>query len=305
MRVAIAATDERVTVDVSDDGVGGADAAAGSGLRGLADRVEALGAHSRSTARPAASTSCSPRWRDDRLPALTWHSEQASASSAGAPRQFCELAFWARLPPQEVALYFVVSKALAPPQVRDDLGAARRAGATAERRCVSGDGVGGALGRPGGGLRGLLDRVDALDGHITVDSLPGHGTTVHAWVPLPPDERPRGHARHEFAGLAGRLRTTALSPDIPKYSAIAPGRHELAGRRRSRPVGSGSGAWPVCTLHGLAGAVELDQVVDPQAFATAFWRLEALMSCVGPAPEAAREPSVAMSAASRRVAAAD
>ena len=30
-------------VQVSDDGVGGADAGKGSGLRGLADRVEALG----------------------------------------------------------------------------------------------------------------------------------------------------------------------------------------------------------------------------------------------------------------------
>ena len=33
----------RAVVDVSDDGVGGADPARGSGLRGLADRVEALG----------------------------------------------------------------------------------------------------------------------------------------------------------------------------------------------------------------------------------------------------------------------
>ena len=32
-----------VSVEVSDDGVGGADPANGSGLRGLADRVEALG----------------------------------------------------------------------------------------------------------------------------------------------------------------------------------------------------------------------------------------------------------------------
>jgi signal transduction histidine kinase len=31
------------TVEVHDDGVGGADPAAGSGLRGLADRVSALG----------------------------------------------------------------------------------------------------------------------------------------------------------------------------------------------------------------------------------------------------------------------
>ena len=34
--------DGRVTVEVADDGVGGADAAGGSGLRGLADRVAAL-----------------------------------------------------------------------------------------------------------------------------------------------------------------------------------------------------------------------------------------------------------------------
>jgi PAS domain S-box-containing protein len=43
MRIGVVASDEVVVVKVSDDGVGGADAAAGSGLRGLADRVEALG----------------------------------------------------------------------------------------------------------------------------------------------------------------------------------------------------------------------------------------------------------------------
>ena len=43
VRVRVAASDACVVVEVSDDGVGGADAAAGSGLRGLADRVEALG----------------------------------------------------------------------------------------------------------------------------------------------------------------------------------------------------------------------------------------------------------------------
>jgi signal transduction histidine kinase len=40
--VRVSATDARVVVEVSDDGIGGADASAGSGLRGLADRVEAL-----------------------------------------------------------------------------------------------------------------------------------------------------------------------------------------------------------------------------------------------------------------------
>ena len=42
VRVRIAASDASVVVEVSDDGAGGADPAAGSGLCGLADRVEAL-----------------------------------------------------------------------------------------------------------------------------------------------------------------------------------------------------------------------------------------------------------------------
>ena len=43
MRIAVAASGPRLVVRVVDDGPGGADAARGSGLRGLADRVEALG----------------------------------------------------------------------------------------------------------------------------------------------------------------------------------------------------------------------------------------------------------------------
>jgi signal transduction histidine kinase len=41
--VAVAVGEGRVRVEVSDDGVGGADPARGSGLRGLADRVETIG----------------------------------------------------------------------------------------------------------------------------------------------------------------------------------------------------------------------------------------------------------------------
>jgi PAS domain S-box-containing protein len=43
VRVRVASSDASVVVEVSDDGVGGADPATGTGLRGLADRVEALG----------------------------------------------------------------------------------------------------------------------------------------------------------------------------------------------------------------------------------------------------------------------
>ena len=42
-RVRVGRTDDRAHVEVVDDGVGGADERDGSGLRGLADRVEALG----------------------------------------------------------------------------------------------------------------------------------------------------------------------------------------------------------------------------------------------------------------------
>ena len=39
----VSRTDGYVSVEVTDDGIGGADSESGSGLRGLADRVEALG----------------------------------------------------------------------------------------------------------------------------------------------------------------------------------------------------------------------------------------------------------------------
>jgi signal transduction histidine kinase len=41
--VAVTSSEDRVKVEIADDGVGGADPAHGSGLRGLADRIETLG----------------------------------------------------------------------------------------------------------------------------------------------------------------------------------------------------------------------------------------------------------------------
>ncbi len=49
---------------------------------------------------------------------------------------------------------------------------------------ISDDGVGGAEASPGGGLDGLRDRVDALDGSLEIDSPLGGGTTVTAEIPL-------------------------------------------------------------------------------------------------------------------------
>ena len=57
VRVRVTASEARVVVEVSDDGVGGADPATGSGLRGLADRVEALGGSLEIVSRAGAGTS--------------------------------------------------------------------------------------------------------------------------------------------------------------------------------------------------------------------------------------------------------
>ena len=93
-----------------------------------------------------------------------------------------------RLPqPVESAAYFVVAEALT--------NVARYSRAThASVRLMRGngsvlveisdDGVGGADPAVGSGLRGLLDRVSALDGRLEVHSRPGQGTTVLAAIPL-------------------------------------------------------------------------------------------------------------------------
>jgi signal transduction histidine kinase len=48
---------------------------------------------------------------------------------------------------------------------------------------VADDGIGGASAAGGSGLRGLTDRVEALDGRLKVVSPPGAGTVVTAELP--------------------------------------------------------------------------------------------------------------------------
>jgi len=48
---------------------------------------------------------------------------------------------------------------------------------------VTDDGIGGADPARGSGLRGLADRVAALDGKLEIDSAVGHGTTIRARLP--------------------------------------------------------------------------------------------------------------------------
>ena len=51
---------------------------------------------------------------------------------------------------------------------------------------VHDDGIGGAVigGTSGTGLASLADRIDALDGHLALDSPPGMGTMVRAEIAL-------------------------------------------------------------------------------------------------------------------------
>ena len=91
------------------------------------------------------------------------------------------------LPEQvELAAYFVASEALA-----NVAKYARATVASVTVSCAGGhavvqiadDGVGGAQVDGGTGLRGLADRVEALDGRLSVTSPPGAGTVVTAELP--------------------------------------------------------------------------------------------------------------------------
>jgi signal transduction histidine kinase len=48
---------------------------------------------------------------------------------------------------------------------------------------VTDDGGGGAVPRPGGGLQGLADRLEALGGRLTLSSAGGGGTSLRAELP--------------------------------------------------------------------------------------------------------------------------
>jgi len=89
-------------------------------------------------------------------------------------------------PPVEIAAYFVVSEALTNVAKYAQARAAEVRVSDAGGRVVvqiTDDGVGGAAPGSGSGLRGLADRVEALDGHLSVLSARGGGTTVTAELP--------------------------------------------------------------------------------------------------------------------------
>jgi signal transduction histidine kinase len=94
-----------------------------------------------------------------------------------------------RLPEQvELAAYFVVSEALT--NTAKHAAAMKASVALTERDGwltveVRDDGAGGADLDRGTGLRGLADRVAAIDGRLEIDSKAGQGTIVRAGLPCP------------------------------------------------------------------------------------------------------------------------
>jgi PAS domain S-box-containing protein len=88
----------------------------------------------------------------------------------------------------ESAAYFVAAEALTNVAKYAQASSAR---VTARRvagdlvLAVEDDGIGGARPAPGSGLAGLLDRLTALDGTLTIDSPPGGGTRIRTIIPLP------------------------------------------------------------------------------------------------------------------------
>ncbi len=93
-----------------------------------------------------------------------------------------------RLPaPVELAIYFVVAEALTNVAKYAQASAATVAVTVTDGLAVvevADDGVGGADVTEGSGLRGLSDRVAALDGTLALDSPPGAGTRLRTEIPL-------------------------------------------------------------------------------------------------------------------------
>jgi signal transduction histidine kinase len=106
----------------------------------------------------------------------------------------CDLELDGRLPaPVEAAAYFVVAEGLTnvvryANTDKAEISIRRRAGAI--EVVVSDDGIGGARLDAGSGLRGLGDRLAALEGELVLTSPPGDGTRLEARIPTRDERAP-------------------------------------------------------------------------------------------------------------------
>ena len=117
-------------------------------------------------------------------------------------------------PAIEAAAYFVVAEALtnvAKYAQRRERASSPRATARSVVVVVEDDGVGGADIDAGTGLRGLVDRLSALDGTLELDSPPGGGTRLIARIPCAPPTRRRPTRRSPRRGGRAMRRGILLS----------------------------------------------------------------------------------------------
>ena len=108
------------------------------------------------------------------------------ASRAGMPVEL-ELSAGRLAPAVEAAVYFLCSEALAnaakhAQATRVTIGVTQRGGRLLV--VIADDGLGGAAPAGGTGLHGLTDRIEALGGRLSVESLPRQGTRLLAELPV-------------------------------------------------------------------------------------------------------------------------
>ncbi len=92
--------------------------------------------------------------------------------------------------PIEIAIYYVVSELLTNATKHANASLVRVDVTSTEaaiRATITDNGIGGAEPSGGTGLIGLIDRVEALGGHLTLTSSPGQGTTVAVELPATRD----------------------------------------------------------------------------------------------------------------------
>jgi signal transduction histidine kinase len=110
----------------------------------------------------------------------------ALAARAAVPVELLALPEERLAPPVESTAYFVVAESLTNVARYSQASHAEVKITRDDGRLVvevRDDGIGGADPARGSGLRGLADRVGAVDGRIAVESPEGEGTTVHVEIP--------------------------------------------------------------------------------------------------------------------------
>jgi signal transduction histidine kinase len=113
---------------------------------------------------------------------------QALVNRAPVPVEITELPKERLSSPVEAAAYYVVAEAItnvAKYARASHVTVSVRRSSECATVTVSDDGVGGADAAHGTGLRGLADRIEALEGRFYLDSRPERGTKVSAEIPAP------------------------------------------------------------------------------------------------------------------------